>query len=54
MDKIKKKLNNSASLGKTLARTSQQQHHFSYFAEPKEFDSVLDPRDTSQRVAVRR
>jgi hypothetical protein len=36
IDKLRKKLNNSASLGKTLART--QQHHFSHFAEPKEFE----------------
>lgn len=36
LDKLRRKLNNSASLGKTLART--QQHHFSHFAEPREFD----------------
>ena len=34
LDKLRKKLNNSASLGKTLARAQQPQHH-SYFVEPK-------------------
>ena len=36
MSKLCKKLNNSASLGKTLART-QPNPHFSYYADPKEF-----------------
>ena len=49
LDKLRRKLNNSASLGKTLART--QQHHFSHFAEPAEFDlrSLNESRQESKK-----
>ncbi len=53
MEKLRKKLNNSASLGKTLSRAKQQQLHFSYFMEPREFDhlSVNDPRENHPKDA---
>jgi len=38
MDKHKRSLNNSASLGKTLTRVKHPQHHQSFFVVPKEFD----------------
>lgn len=49
LEKLRRKLNNSASLGKTLART--QQHHFSHFAEPREFDlrSLNESRQDSKK-----
>jgi hypothetical protein len=48
IDKLRKRFNHSASLGKTLART--QQPHLSY-AEPREFDlrSLNDSKSLSKK-----
>lgn len=54
IDKLRKRLNNSASLGKTLARTQQQQQqqNFSYFAEPREFDlRSLNDKSLSKKAS---
>lgn len=56
MDRLRKKLNNSASLGKTLSRANQQQLHYSYFMEPREFDhqSNNDPRESHPKTCLPR
>lgn len=46
MDKLKKKLNNSASLGKTVAR-GPQPHSKSFFVEPADFAPTSLMKETS-------
>lgn len=46
MDKIKKKLNNSASLGKTIAR-GPQPHSKSFFVEPTDFVVTSQQKESS-------
>lgn len=46
MDKIKKKLNNSASLGKTIAR-GPQPHSKSFFVDPADFVVTSQQKENS-------